>query len=72
MAPNRPKNAVNLDANASYGLLAEVRQELDFEALLNPSSIHAGGQAARASIELVREEIASFLGLEKSDRIICA
>jgi len=63
--------AINLDANASYGVLPEVIEGVR-EALgtLNPSSIHGGGQRARAMVELARDRLAALLGLTKSERII--
>lgn len=63
--------AINLDANASYGVLPEVIEGIH-EALrtLNPSSIHGGGQRARAMVELARDRLAGLLGLSKSERII--
>lgn len=66
------KSRVNFDANASFGLLTEVKEGLlgltgDF---LNPSSIHSGGQRARALIDTAREQIASLLGLSKNELII--
>lgn len=62
---------INLDANASYGVLPEVRARLG-ECLegLNPSSIHAGGQRARAAIERARDAVAALLGLRGGERIV--
>jgi cysteine desulfurase len=62
---------INLDANASYGCLPEVIEGVR-EALgaLNPSSIHAGGQRARALIERARDSVAALLGLRRKERII--
>lgn len=59
----------NFDANASYGLLPEVSELLRSpESLgLNPSSIHRGGQRARALIERAREQVTDLLGLKGSE-----
>lgn len=64
--------AINADANASFGLLPEVieflRAELPY--FLNPSSIHQGGQTAKSLVENARAEIAEFLGLARGDRLV--
>lgn len=63
---------INFDANSSYGLLPSVREEL-FELLegsLNPSSIHRGGQRARALIEEARERISTLIDLKGHGRIV--
>ena len=62
---------INLDANASYGVLPEVIEGVS-EAFgtLNPSSIHGGGQRARALIELARDRVAALLGLKGGERIV--
>src|SRR5262245_28650359 len=69
MAPAGP---INLDANATYGLLREVEEGLRSIGLshVNPSSIHQGGQRARALIEQSREEIRLLLDVPKNARII--
>lgn len=66
------KSFINLDANATYGLLPELYENLKalFPNLLNPNSVHQGGQAARAIIEKAREEIAALIGTAPGDRII--
>lgn len=62
---------INLDANASYGCLPEVIEGVsDALGALNPSSIHAGGQRARALIELARDRLAALLGLHRRERVI--
>lgn len=63
---------INLDANASYGLLPEVSETLRSwdPRLLNPSSIHQGGQSARAAIEEARSELVALLDLNRGDRVI--
>jgi len=72
MELSKAHKALNLDANASFGLLPEVAEELRerFPSFLNPSSIHRGGQAARAVIEDSRAEIAASLGLTRAERIV--
>jgi len=63
---------INLDANASFGLLPEVQdflRELP-EGMLNASSIHRGGQKSRALIEEARDEIGRALGGVKNGRIV--
>ncbi|MFM1847304.1 MAG: hypothetical protein RL417_778 [Pseudomonadota bacterium] len=63
--------AINLDANASYGVLPEVYEGVrESFGTLNPSSIHAGGQRARALIEAARDSVAALLGLSRSERVI--
>lgn len=63
---------INLDANATYGILPEVRDELgrfsDYG--LNPSSIHSSGQRARALIEESRFEVGLLVGCSAQDKII--
>lgn len=63
---------INLDRNASYGLLPEVKEKLSslFGELLNPSSIHIGGQKSRALLDNARESIARLLSLKTSDQVI--
>lgn len=62
---------INLDANASYGLLPEVKERIALcESLYNPSSIHQNGQKARALLEDSRSTIADFIGLSSEQRLI--
>lgn len=64
-------SGINFDANASYGLLHEVSQSISqYSSILNPSSIHRGGQESRALIEESRSEISQLLNLKRGDRII--
>ena len=66
-------NLINLDANATYGVLPEVREEIVramHDQLLNPSSVHRAGQRSRALIEDAREEIGRLLGLTSGERIV--
>lgn len=62
---------INLDANASYGVLPEVQAALAgaYDGL-NPSSIHTGGQRARAAIERARDSLARLLRLRGGERIV--
>lgn len=59
---------VYLDANATYGPLAEIEHKV--QSLLaqsyNPSSVHAEGQSARATIESARDELAKLIDAPKS------
>ncbi len=63
---------INFDANATYGVLPEVAEEVlsNHSRYLNPSSIHRGGQVARAAIEDAREEIRTLIGADRRDRIV--
>lgn len=63
---------INLDANASYGLLPELESELRalFRSYSNPSSIHSGGQRSRALIEEARERVGLLLGCGNTERIV--
>lgn len=67
---------LNFDANASLGLLPEVREHLfniikdPFKLGLNPSSIHLDGQTARAILENARAQLRSFLDIGHEDKII--
>lgn len=63
---------INFDANASYGLLPEVREGC-VEALAlhgNPSSIHQIGQGARSLLEAARYEILELVGSPKGVRLV--
>lgn len=56
---------ISLDYNASAPLWPEVQQLLTqrlLEAPANPSSVHAGGRAARARLDKARDTIARTLG----------
>ncbi len=65
-------NLLNLDANASFGLLSEVEEELRDIAWTfhNPSSVHRAGQASRAAIDEARGQVAALMRLEKGQRVI--
>jgi cysteine desulfurase len=67
-----PKPQVYLDANASYGLLPQVAEELQRRGLdwANPNSIHQPGQRARAAIEEARDELRALLGIRCCARIV--
>ena len=61
----------NLDYNATAGVDPRVLQALDGKRLgLNPSSIHTGGQRARALLEEARDVVREALDLERDDRVI--
>jgi len=67
------ESPINLDRNATYGVLPEVSETLralDWGYLGNPSSIHQSGQRARYLIEEARGEILTAVGAEPADRII--
>lgn len=61
----------NFDGNASLGLIPEIADSLPdyFKNCLNPSSIHKGGQKARALVEEAREDISNLLNA-KDYRVI--
>ncbi len=63
---------LNLDANASYGTLPGLAEEaLRLTRFgLNPSSIHRGGQGARALIEEARDSVAAAIGATSGVRIV--
>lgn len=65
---------LNLDANASFGLLPEVveflRSATGSSHGLNPSSIHQGGQRARAQIEEARAALGDLVGLSEAQRLV--
>jgi len=66
-------NKVYLDANASYGLLEEIEDELKvwYPKLFNPNAIHTAGQELMAAIESSREALATLSGCSLRDfRII--
>ncbi|RME62184.1 MAG: cysteine desulfurase [Candidatus Dadabacteria bacterium] len=58
---------INLDANASYGILPEVQEELKkFDSTyLNPSSVHQFGQKAKSILEQARGQLKTLLKAEK-------
>lgn len=64
------KMFVQFDANASYGLLSEVKESLFSKNLsnnlFNPSSVHQAGQRARAIIEDTREKVRAICGFKNS------
>ena len=67
----KPSSFVNLDINASYGLLPEVAEQLArSSSWLNPSSIHRGGQLARALVEEAREAVAALIGAGSGTRVV--
>lgn len=63
---------INFDANANHTLLPEVREALRRfpKDALNPSSVHQGGQRARALVEEAREEIRQLLNLTPGDKVV--
>lgn len=69
---SRAYAALNLDANASYGVLPEVLELLQAGAprFCNPSAIHQGGQRAKAAIEDVRSQLKESLGLNSEQTVV--
>ena len=64
---------INLDANASLGLLPDLRQGLisQLDSLgLNPNSVHQAGQSARALVEQARADLKNFVGASRSEQLI--
>jgi len=57
---------INFDANASYGLLPQVKEGLERLGFdhLNPSSVHSGGQKAKALVEEAKTQILKFACLD--------
>lgn len=63
---------INFDANASYGLLPEVKSAIKkFELFqANPSSIHQLGQNARGLIEEARTNVSNLLKVGPNQRLV--
>lgn len=63
MTPNTDKRAVYLDHNATSVVRPEARAAIAraLEVGGNPSSIHAGGRAARAMVETARDQVAALI-----------
>ncbi|RMD86572.1 MAG: cysteine desulfurase, partial [Candidatus Dadabacteria bacterium] len=66
------RHPYNIDVNACYGLLPDVRCYLSTTDVsgLNPSSIHYGGQRARVVVENARESVRSLLKADDKDRVV--
>lgn len=66
------KSLVNFDANATYGPLEGMGSVLSdaYYAAWNPSSVHRGGQKARAMIEEARESVRELVGAQRKDKIV--
>ena len=62
---------INFDVNATYGVDAQHFKSVDAicHGALNPSSVHRGGQQARAIIEECRDSIRAFLSAPASTRV---
>jgi cysteine desulfurase len=67
-------NLIYLDANATEPLRPAARDAAlaAMAAAGNPSSIHAGGRAARKILEAARETVAGFCGARAADVIFCS
>lgn len=63
---------IDLDANATYAPTEENQGVIGraWQRLGNPSSLHRGGQRARAEIEKAREAVRRLVGAEKKDLVI--
>ena len=63
---------INFDINATYGLLPEVADAIApyRDELLNPSSIHQGGQRARMLLEDARDSVRNLLDLSREDTVV--
>ncbi len=63
---------INLDINASFGVIPEVYAKLGelSSNLLNPTSVHQGGQSARALIEEARDEVRRSFNIPSEYRIV--
>ncbi len=63
---------IDLDANATYAPTEEIQGVIQhaWKRLGNPSSLHRGGQRARAEIEKAREAVRRLVGAEKDDLVV--
>ncbi len=63
---------IDLDANSTYLPSEEIQEvmKLAWRRLGNPSSLHRGGQRARAEIERAREAVRYLVGAEKGDLVV--
>lgn len=63
---------LNLDANASYGLLPGLEEFIREMGLsfLNPSSVHQGGQRAKALLEDARDSIRRITGAPRDGAVV--
>jgi cysteine desulfurase len=63
---------IDLDANATYAPTEEIQGVIGraWQRLGNPSSLHRGGQRARAEIEKAREAVRRLVGAQRGDLVI--
>lgn len=63
---------IDCDANATYAPDERIRGVISscLESLGNPSSLHRGGQRARAAIEEARASVRRLVGAEEKDAIV--
>jgi cysteine desulfurase len=63
---------IDLDANATYAPTEEIQGVIGraWHRLGNPSSLHRGGQRARAEIEKARESVRRLVGAAKDDLVV--
>jgi cysteine desulfurase len=63
---------LDLDANATYAAGDSLREKLfaEWRKLGNPSSLHRGGQRAKAAVESAREKLRHLVGAGARDQIV--
>jgi cysteine desulfurase len=63
---------LDLDANATYAAGDSLREKLfaEWRKLGNPSSLHRGGQRAKAAVESAREKLRARVGAGTRDQIV--
>lgn len=63
---------IDLDANATYSPTEEFQGVISraWRRLGNPSSLHRGGQRARAEVEKAREAVRVLVGAERGDQVL--
>ena len=63
---------IDLDANATYAPTEEIQGVIGraWQRLGNPSSLHRGGQRARAEVEKAREAVRRLVGATKDDLVV--
>jgi cysteine desulfurase len=63
---------IDVDANATYAPCEALQSQIieGFRSLGNPSSLHRGGQRAKAAIEEVRERIRNLVGATPRDQVV--
>jgi cysteine desulfurase len=66
------KRIINLDVNASFGIIPAVIDylNLNHKEILNPSSVHQGGQKSRYLVEQARDLIRKSLKLPRDGTVV--